>query len=175
LHESEGLSTANLLEALIAPAVEAAGYRLVRLKLMGGKRKTLQIMAERPDGQMDVEDCALLSRAVSEVLEASDPLAEEYVLEVSSPGLDRKLVKAADYARFDGKLAKIQTRIPLQHQKVFKGRLRGLQNGNIRLETPKGDLMEIPLDVVHEARLEFDWEAEMARSKAESASEREEK
>jgi ribosome maturation factor RimP len=87
-------------------------------------------------------------------------------LEVSSPGLDRKLVKERDFIRFDGSLAKIQTRIPLQHQKVFKGRLRGLQNGNIRLELPKGDLLEIPLDVVNEARLEFDWNEERARDRS---------
>jgi len=69
------LGAANFLEALVRPAVEAAGYRLVRLRLMGGKRKTLQIMAERRDGHMDVEDCASLSRAVSEVLEAADTIS----------------------------------------------------------------------------------------------------
>jgi ribosome maturation factor RimP len=88
-------------------------------------------------------------------------------LEVSSPGLDRKLVKDSDYTRFEGKLAKVQTRIPLQNQKTFKGRLRGLQNGNVLLELPKGNVMEIPLDVVQESRLEVDWAEEMARHKGE--------
>jgi ribosome maturation factor RimP len=84
-------------------------------------------------------------------------------LEVSSPGLDRKLVKERDYARFEGKLARIQTRIPLNSQKVFKGRLRGLQGGSIRLELRNGGEIEIPLDVIHEARLEFDWADEKSR------------
>ena len=75
---------------------------------MGGKRKTLQIMAERPDGQMDVEDCAKLSRALSEVLEAADPIAEEYVLEVSSPGIDRPLTAPEDFARFAGHDARVE-------------------------------------------------------------------
>jgi len=81
-------------------------------------------------------------------------------LEVSSPGLDRKLVKESDYTRFGGKLARIQTRIPLNQQKVFRGRLQGLHDGKVRLELPKGDLLEIPLDVIQEARLEFDWDTE---------------
>jgi ribosome maturation factor RimP len=81
-------------------------------------------------------------------------------LEVSSPGLDRKLVKESDYTRFGGKLARIQTRIPLRQQKVFRGRLQGLYEGKVRLELPKGDLLEIPLDVIEETRLEFDWEDE---------------
>jgi ribosome maturation factor RimP len=88
-------------------------------------------------------------------------------LEVSSPGLDRKLVKDSDYTRFEGKLAKVQTRIPLQNQKTFKGRLRGLQGGNVLLELPKGNVMEIPLDVIQESRLEFDWAEEKARRKGE--------
>jgi ribosome maturation factor RimP len=113
----------------------------------------------------------LISDQVGTVLDVEDLILSAYTLEVSSPGLDRKLVKESDYTRFDGKLAKIQTRIPLHHQKVFKGRLRGLQDGNIRLELPKGDLLEIPLDVVREARLEFDWEEEKARRKAASVPE----
>ena len=86
-------------------------------------------------------------------------------MEVSSPGLDRKLVKDTDYTRFDGKLAKVQTRVPLANQKTFKGRLRGLQGGNVLLELPQGRLVEIPLDVIQESRLEFDWAEEKARIK----------
>ena len=102
-------------------------------------------------------------RTVGTVLDVEDLIPFSYTLEVSSPGLDRKLVKETDYTRFEGKLAKIQTRIPLQHQKIFRGRLRGLQGGNVLLELPKGDLLEIPLDVIQEARLEFDWAEEKAR------------
>jgi ribosome maturation factor RimP len=84
-------------------------------------------------------------------------------LEVSSPGLERKLVKESDYTRFDGKLARIQTRIPLNQQKVFRGRLQGLHDGKVRIELPQGKVLEIPLDVIQEARLEFDWAAEKSR------------
>ena len=121
-----------MLDALVAPAVEAAGYRLVRLRLMGGKRKTLQIMAERPDGSMDVEDCAALSRAVSEVLEAADPIAEEYVLEVSSPGIDRPLTALQDFARFAGHEARLELTRGLDGRRRFKGRLIGVE-GNVVL------------------------------------------
>jgi ribosome maturation factor RimP len=123
------------LEQLITPAVEAAGYRLVRLRVSGGQRKTLQIMAERPDGRMDVEDCAQLSRAVSDVLEAADPIDGEYVLEVSSPGIDRPLTRPEDFARFAGN----ETRIELVHpapdgRRRFKGMLIGLDGNDVVLD-----------------------------------------
>jgi ribosome maturation factor RimP len=100
------------LEPIIAPAVEAAGYRLVRLRLMGGKRKTLQVMAERADGTMNVEDCARLSRALSTFLEREDAIEGEYVLEVSSPGIDRPLTRLMDFARWAGHEAKIELKTP---------------------------------------------------------------
>ncbi len=123
------------LEMLLTPAVEASGYRLVRLRISGGRRKTLQVMAERPDGLMNVEDCARLSRALSEVLEAADPIEEEYVLEVSSPGIDRPLTRPDDFARFAGN----ETRIELvgadtQGRRRFRGTLVGLENGQVVLD-----------------------------------------
>ena len=114
--------------------MEAAGYRLVRLRLMGGKRKTLQIMAERPDGGMDVEDCATLSRTLSEVLEAADPLAEEYVLEVSSPGIDRPLTAADDFARFAGHEARVELMTGVDGRRRFKGVLLGLDGTDILMD-----------------------------------------
>ena len=160
---------------VVRETVESQGYELVDLEFKGsGKNTVLRIYIDKPEG-ITHRDCELISEQAGTVLDVEDAIPFAYTLEVSSPGLNRKLVKESDYTRFDGKLARIQTRIPLEHQKVFKGRLRGCQNGNIRLELPKGDLLEIPLDVVHEARLEFDWEEEMARSKAESESEREER
>ena len=114
--------------------MQAAGYRLVRLRLMGGKRKTLQILAERPDGQMDVEDCARLSRTVSEVLEAADPIAEEYVLEVSSPGIDRPLTAPEDFARFAGHDARVELSHGLEGRRRFKGRLIGLEGGDVVMD-----------------------------------------
>src|SRR5437016_12555855 len=106
------LSALSQLEPIIAPAVEAAGYRLVRLRLMGGNRKTLQVMAERADGTMNVEDCARLSRALSAFLENEDPIEGEYVLEVSSPGIDRPLTRLMDFARWVGHEAKTELKAP---------------------------------------------------------------
>jgi len=123
------------LEPIIAPAVEAAGYRLVRLRLMGGRRKTLQVMAERTDGTMNVEDCAQLSRALSAFLEREDPIEGEYVLEVSSPGIDRPLTRLPDFARWAGHEAKLELKAgDAAGRKRFKGRLLGLDGTDIVLE-----------------------------------------
>jgi ribosome maturation factor RimP len=150
------LSGANVLETLLAPAVQAQGYRLVRLRLMGGKRKTLQVLAERPDGQMDVEDCAKLSRALSEVLEAADPISEEYVLEVSSPGIDRPLTSAEDFARFAGHEARVELARGLDGRRRFKGTLIGLDGNDVVIDVT--DLNEIrrvrfPFSDIVEAKL----------------------
>ncbi|MGH6877343.1 MAG: ribosome maturation factor RimP [Rhizomicrobium sp.] len=125
----------SLLEPIIAPAVEAAGYKLVRLRLMGGKRKTLQIMAERADGHMDVDDCARLSRALSDFLEREDPLEGDYVLEVSSPGIDRPLTRLVDFARWAGHEARIELKAPdAGGRKRFKGLLLGLDGNDVVVE-----------------------------------------
>src|SRR5207245_3346681 len=105
-------------------------------------------------------DCELVSEQVGTVLDVEDLIPFSYTLEVSSPGLDRKLVKESDYTRFDGKLARVQTRIPLNQQKVFRGRLQGLHNGKVLLELPDGNILEIPLAVIQEARLELACPAE---------------
>ena len=150
---------------LVEEVVESQGYELVDLEFKGaGKNSLLRIFIDKPAG-ISHEDCELVSEHVGTVLDVEDLIPFSYTLEVSSPGLDRKLFKEADYIRFAGKLAKIQTRIPLEHQKVFKGRLGGFQDGKIVLELPKGDSLEIPLDVVQEARLEFDWQEEKTRAK----------
>jgi ribosome maturation factor RimP len=148
------------VKRLIQEAIESQGYELVDAELKGGgKNSILRIFVDKPAG-ISHHDCELVSEQVGTVLDVEDLIPFAYTLEVSSPGLDRKLVKESDYTRFDGKLARIQTRIPLNQQKVFRGRLQGLHNGKVRLESPNGDLMEIPLDVIREARLEFDWAAE---------------
>jgi len=124
------------LEALLTPAVEASGYRLVRVRVSGGRRKTLQVMAERPDGLMNVDDCATLSRALSEVLEAADPIEQEYVLEVSSPGIDRPLTRAEDFTRFAGHEARIELVNPdAAGRRRFKGTLAGIENNHVVLDT----------------------------------------
>ena len=152
----QSLSGANVLETLIAPAVQAQGYRLVRLRLMGGKRKTLQILAERPDGQMDVEDCAKLSRAISEVLEAADPISEEYVLEVSSPGIDRPLTAAEDYVRFAGHEARVELAHGVDGRRRFKGLLIGLEGNDVVMDVTdvnENRRVRFPVSDVSEAKL----------------------
>jgi len=152
----QSLSGANILETLLAPVVQAQGYRLVRLRLHGAKRKTLQILAERPDGQMDVEDCAKLSRAVSEVLEASDPITEEYVLEVSSPGIDRPLTAAEDFIRFAGYETRVELARGVDGRKRFKGLLIGLEGDDVVMDVAdekETHRVRFPFSDVTEAKL----------------------
>lgn len=153
------------IRQLVASVLEGQGYELVEFELKrGGKNGILRVFIDTPAG-ISHKDCELVSEQLGTVLDVEDLIPFSYTLEVSSPGLDRKLVKDSDYTRFEGKLAKVQTRVPLQNQKTFRGRLRGLESGKVLLEMPKGGLMEIPLDVIHEARLEFDWAEEKARQR----------
>jgi ribosome maturation factor RimP len=141
------------LEPLIAPAVEAAGFRLVRLRLMGGKTKTLQVMAERADGHMNVEDCARLSRALSEFLEREDPIEGEFVLEVSSPGIDRPLTRPVDFVRWAGHEAKVELNAPdSTGRKRFRGMLLGLDGNDIEMDV-EGARVKFPYGSIAEARL----------------------
>jgi ribosome maturation factor RimP len=141
------------LEPIITPAVEAAGYRLVRLRLMGGKRKTLQIMAERADGQMTVADCAQLSRALSDFLDHEDRIEGDYVLEVSSPGIDRPLTRLVDFARWAGHETRIELVAPdAAGRKRFKGVLLGLDGGDVVIEA-EGVRHAFPYASIAEARL----------------------
>ena len=111
------------IRQLVTEAVEGQGYELVELELKGsGNNSVLRVFIDKPGG-ISHSDCGLVSEQVGTVLDVEDVVPHRYTLEVSSPGLDRKLVRESDYTRFEGRLAKIQTRIPLQHQKVFKGRL----------------------------------------------------
>ena len=144
------------MENLLVPAVQAQGYRLVRLRLMGGQRKTLQILAERPDGQMDVEDCVKLSRVLSEVLEAADPIAEEYVLEVSSPGIDRPLTAPEDFARFAGHEARVELLRGVDGRRRFKGLLIGLEGADVVMnvtDVNENRQVRFPLADIAEAKL----------------------
>ena len=122
------------LAQIVQPAVEAMGFELVRLRLMGGKRVTLQIMAERPDGGMEVEDCARLSRALSAVLDVEDPIEREYRLEVSSPGIDRPLTRLQDFARWEGYEARLETTEMIDGRKRFKGTLAGIDGNEVLID-----------------------------------------
>jgi ribosome maturation factor RimP len=144
----------KLLE-LLEPVAEAAGYDIVRLRLMGaGQAGVLQIMAERPDGTMLVEDCTALSRAVSEVLDAADPIAGEYLLEVSSPGIDRPLTRLADFETYAGYEARIELDRLADGRKRFKGVLAGVDAGQVAIDLEGADSATlIPFEWIGEAKL----------------------
>jgi ribosome maturation factor RimP len=126
---------------------------LVRLRLMGSKEKTLQIMAERPDGSMNVEDCAELSRALSDFFDAEpDAVEGEFLLEVSSPGIDRPLTRLADFARWEGHEAKIELSATLDGRKRFRGILKGLDGSDVAIEVGK-DTLTLPFRAIAEAKL----------------------
>ncbi len=140
------------LEPILTPAIEAAGYRLVRLRLMGGKTKTLQIMAERPDGTMNVEDCAVLSHALLDFIEREEPIEGEYELEVSSPGIDRPLTRLMDYSRYAGHEAKLELIAPIDGRKRFRGQVLGLDGTDVVMET-QGQRVKFPFKGIAEAKL----------------------
>ncbi|MEX0921504.1 MAG: ribosome maturation factor RimP [Rhodovibrionaceae bacterium] len=130
------------VENLIAPSLADLGFEIVRVLLTGsgrGERQVLQIMAERPDGTMTVEDCAEVSRAASALLEVEDPIRGAYVLEVSSPGIDRPLTRLKDFARFAGFEAKLELTMPFEGQRRFRGRLKGVEDDTILLLLDEGE------------------------------------
>jgi len=139
--------------ALIEGPLEGLGYELVRVQLSGGDRPVLQIMAERSDGAaMTVEDCADISRSVSALLDAEDPIAGAYTLEVSSPGIDRPLTRPRDFERFAGFEARIETHESVAGRRRFKGRLLGLEDGMVSLAVD-ADTVRLPIDAIAKARL----------------------
>ncbi|WP_431861794.1 ribosome maturation factor RimP [Azospirillum sp.] len=141
------------IEQIITPSVEALGYEIVRVLLLGGQRPTLQIMAERTDGApMTVEDCADISRSVSALLDVEDPIAGAYTLEVSSPGLDRPLTRLKDFERFAGFTAKLETRLAIDGRKRFKGTLKGVEGEEIILDA-EGGPARVTFDNVLRAKL----------------------
>jgi ribosome maturation factor RimP len=143
----------NRIAQTIEPSLEAMGYHLVRVVLTSGRRATLQVMAERRDDQpMTVEDCAQISRSVSALLDVAEPIAGAYMLEISSPGIDRPLVRTEDYDRFSGFEAKIELGRPVDGRKRFRGRLLGTSGSNLRLATEDGET-QLPLDAVARAKL----------------------
>ena len=160
--------------ALIDPVAEAMGYRIVRVRLSGLRRKTLQIMAERlSDGDMGVGDCAKLSRALNPVLDESDPVQGEYSLEVSSPGIDRPLVREDDFTRFVGHEAKLETAALVDGRKRFRGAILGMADGYVRLLMAEGEA-SVPFGQLCDARLVLTdklIEEDLRRAKAAEADE----
>lgn len=141
------------IEAMIAPSLVAMGYRVVRVAVTGGRRATLQIMAERVDDKaMTVEDCADISRTASALLDVADPIDAAYTLEVSSPGIDRPLVRREDFARYAGCEAKIEVTAPVDGRRRFRGKLLGVEGDEVRLLVDAAPVA-LPLATVTRAKL----------------------
>ncbi len=131
------------------PVIEDMGFELVRVRLQGGKTPLLQIMAERPEGGIEVDECAQISTALSATLDVEDPILDAYTLEVSSPGIDRPLTRLKDFDTFEGYEAKIETHDMIDGQKRFKGVLAGVEGDEVLINIEAGTV-----------GLQFDWLAD---------------
>lgn len=142
---------------LIEPALSGSGFRLVRVAVSGREGKTLQIMAERPDGTLTIADCEAISKEISPLLDVHDPIAGSYHLEVSSPGIDRPLVRPSDFEVWSGYEAKLEVKQPIDGRKRFRGMLEGFEDGEVRIEVDLGEagrnIIGIPMALIGEARL----------------------
>ena len=143
---------------IIEPAIEQVGYRLVRVRLLAQNGATLQIMCERPDGTMTVEDCEAVSMAVSPVLDVEDPIDKAYHLEVSSPGIDRPMVRKSDFVRWQGHIVKCETSILVDNRKRFRGKIVASDADGFTIERDQPAYGEeptivIPFTVLAEAKL----------------------
>jgi ribosome maturation factor RimP len=144
--------------AIAEPVLDELGYRLVRVRVSAAADCVVQIMAERPDGSMLVEDCEIVSRALSPVFDAADPIDTAYRLEISSPGIDRPLVRRSDFERYAGHVVKIETAMPVDGRKRFHGTLIGTEGDAVRIrrdDMEAGENTEVllPIDEMSEARL----------------------
>ena len=137
------------LAEIITPVIEDMGFELVRVRLMGGNSPTLQIMAEKPEGGIEVDDCAKISTAVSATLDVEDPIEDQYTLEVSSPGIDRPLTRLKDFDAWEGYVAKLETTNMIDGRKRFKGVLAGTEGDEVLIEIEEGTI-----------GLHFDWLAD---------------
>jgi len=134
---------------IITPVIEDMGFELVRVRLMGGKTHTLQIMAERPAGGIEVDECGEISAAVSAVLDVEDPIVDQYILEVSSPGIDRPLTRLKDFEAYEGYEAKLETDETIDGRRRFRGVLAGVEGGEVLINVTEGTI-----------GLQFDWLAD---------------
>ena len=154
------------IETLIAPSLEAMGYRLVRVAVTGGRRsQVLQIMAERLDEQpMGVDDCSEVTHTVSALLDVADPIEHSYTLEVSSPGIDRPLIRREDYERFRGHEARLELATPIEGRRRFRGKLLGVDADRVRLNLG-AEVVELPLARIQRAKLVLTDELLAARQR----------
>ena len=161
------------LAEILIPVIEDMGFELVRLRLQGGKTATLQIMADRPDGGINVDDCAEISTMVSATLDVEDPIEDKYNLEVSSPGIDRPLTRLKDFATFEGYDAKLETSTPIDGRKRFSGTLAGVEGEDVLINIDVGgetQTIGLNFDWLSDAKLMLTDEliAEMLRQKKEA-------
>lgn len=163
------------VSAVASPVLEGMGYRLVRIRISGEAGCTVQIMAERPDGSMQLEDCEAISRALSPVLDVADPIDRAYRLEISSPGIDRPLVRRSDFERYSGHLVKVEMAVAHEGRKRFRGTLGAVEGDRVHLhrdDAKAGDDADVLLTMedIGEARLVLTDELiaeSMRRGKAE--------
>ena len=134
------------LAEIVGPVIEDMGFELVRIRLQGGNTPLLQIMADKPDGGIEVDDCADISTAVSAVMDVEDPIVEAYTLEVSSPGIDRPLTRLKDFENFEGYEAKVETSELIDGRRRFKGTLAGVEEDEVLITISEGTI-----------GLKFDW------------------
>lgn len=148
-----GADLPHRIERLLAPSLEAMGYEIVRVQVSGSRNPTIQVMAERLDRRpMTVDDCAAISRNTSAHLDVEDPLDGAYTLEVSSPGIDRPLVRPQDFERFAGCEVRAETSAPIAGRRRFRGRLLGIEDGRVRIALEDGTA-ELPYEAIQKARL----------------------
>ncbi len=148
---------ASDLAALVEPVLVSLGFRLVRIEVSGRDGKTVQIMAERPDGSITIDDCEAISRAVSPLLDVQDIVSDAYRLEISSPGIDRPLVRPSDFVDWAGSEAKIELAAPIDGRKRFRGRIEGFENGEALIEVDLGEeglkVIGLAVELIASARL----------------------
>lgn len=168
-------NTDERILALAEPIAADLGLRIVRVRVMAGKRRTVQIMAERiSDGLVSVENCADLSRELSAVMEVEDPIAEAYMLEVSSPGMDRPLTDLEDFTKYEGYLARLELDRLVEGRKRFRGVLAGVEDGHVdvNLDGETESTASIPFDWISEAKLLITDELIEAGQKAKEAAQK---
>lgn len=158
LHDDRIIAETGLdarIAQVVTPALTALGYRLVRVRVTGQNGCTVQVMAEREDGTLAIEDCEAISHAISPALDVDDPVGKAYHLEVSSPGIDRPLVRRADFERWSGHEARLETAVPIEGRRRWRGQLVGLEGDTvgIRLPEPDAGTAWVPLDELSEASL----------------------
>jgi ribosome maturation factor RimP len=146
------------VSAVADPVLQGMGYRLVRIRISGEAGCTVQVMAERPDGSMQIEDCEAISRALSPVLDIADPIDRAYRLEISSPGIDRPLVRRSDFVRYGGHLVKIEMAVAHLNRKRFRGIINGVEGDAVRItrdDVPKDEDADVllPMADIGEAKL----------------------